>query len=57
MTVYSIVFGTNVSNTGKAVMTDCAGNADRYFEAANATALQAVFDEILAKLVALRLSA
>lgn len=56
VTVYSIVFGTNVSNTGKTVMTDCAGNTDRYFEAANAIALQAVFDEILAKLVALRLS-
>lgn len=56
VTVYSIVFGTNVSNTGKAVMVDCAGGADGYFEAANATALQAVFDEILAKLVALRLS-
>ena len=56
VTVYSIVFGTNVSSTGKAVMVDCAGGADGYFEAANAIALQAVFDEILAKLVALRLS-
>lgn len=56
ITVYSIVFGTNVSATGKAVMVDCAGGADGYFEAANAIALQAVFDEILANLVALRLS-
>lgn len=56
ITIYSIVFGTNVSNTGKAVMVDCAGGASGYFEAANSVALQAVFDEILAKLVALRLS-
>lgn len=56
ITVYSIVFGTNVSATGKAVMVDCAGGADGYFEAANSAALQGVFDEILSKLVALRLS-
>lgn len=56
VTVYSIVFGTNVSNNGKAVMTDCAGDPGNYFEAANSSALQGVFDEILAKIVTLRLS-
>lgn len=56
VTVYSIVFGTDVSDNGKAVMTACAGDPGHYFEAANAAALQAVFNEILAKIVTLRLS-
>ncbi len=54
--VYSIVFGTSVSATGQAVMTDCAGDPKRYYTAANAAALQSAFTEILSQLVTLRLS-
>ncbi|MEM8540076.1 MAG: vWA domain-containing protein [Pseudomonadota bacterium] len=56
ITVYSIVFGTNVSGDGKSIMSGCAGGTSGYFEAANATALKGAFDEILSKLVSLRLS-
>ncbi len=54
--VYAITFGKDVSVSGKSVMSACAGAPDRYYDAANAAALDAAFQDIAAKVTQLRLT-
>ncbi len=53
--IYSIAFGTEVTDKGKASMLDCAGDPDRYFEAAVAGELSSVFEKLLSEMVKFRL--
>lgn len=56
VTVFSIAFGTTISDDGKSVMQDCAGDASRYFPAADADALDKAFDAIGSQIFSLRIS-
>ncbi len=54
--IFAIAFGDEVDDRGRSVMTDCAGGADRFYTANDASALQDVFDSIRSKIFTLRLT-
>jgi hypothetical protein len=46
ITVYTITFGTDLTNTARTLMEDCATDPEKYFHAPDNATLQDVFDEI-----------
>jgi Flp pilus assembly protein TadG len=56
ITVYTVAFGTGVSTTTQALLTQCASSPSGYFVAANATALVASFQNIGKEIADLRVA-
>lgn len=54
--VFTITFGTTVSNTVQDLMKDCASSPDNYYKAVSSSDLDAAFDKIADSLIALRLT-
>ncbi|HYM98314.1 MAG TPA: pilus assembly protein TadG-related protein [Aestuariivirgaceae bacterium] len=46
ITVYTITFGTALTDSARTLMGDCASDAEKYFHAPDSATLQDVFDEI-----------
>jgi hypothetical protein len=46
ITVYTITFGTGLSDSARTLMEDCATDSEKYFHAPDNTTLQEVFNEI-----------